>query len=171
MVFIQLLVGHVAFPVLILFIIAPAETISVIGTVALIHIYIVIAVVYLVHIVRNHCSWKNFGLACAELFGLVAFFALLASLVCFYYVVLKVGSKLTSINGLIISLIPSAVASLTAWLIKKRLSRGRHNRISRTESVAGDRAHDGEMEEGRVLAKEQRNLLESESENEDFESV
>ena len=166
MVFIQILVGHVALPALILFIIAPAETISLIGIVALIHIYIAIALVYLVHIVRYHCSRKKCGLACAELLGLVAFLALLISTVGFYYIVLKVGSNLTSMNGLVISLIPSAVLSLTAWLIKKFLSRGRHIRISRMESVAGDRAHDGEMEEGRVLAKEQRNLLQSESETE-----
>ena len=166
MVFIQILVGHVALPVLILFTIAPAETTSVIGIVALIHIYIGIALLYLVHIVRYHCSRKKCGLACAELLGLVAFLALLISTVGFYYTVLKVGSNLTSINGLVIFLIPSAVLSLTAWLIKKFLSHGRYNRISRMESVARDRAHDGEMEEGRVHAGEQRNLLESESETE-----
>ena len=171
MVFIQILVGHVALPVLILFTIAPAETISVIGTVALGYIYIVIAVVYLVHIVRNHCSWKMCGLACAELFGLVAFLALLISTVYFYTVVLKTGSNHTRINGLVISLLPSAVLSLTAWLIKKFLSRGRYNRTTRMESVAGDRNHDSKMEEGRVYAEEQRNLLEGESETEDFESV
>ena len=166
MVFIQILLGHVAFPVLILFTIAPADTVSVIGTGVLLYIYIVIALVYLIQIVRYHCSWKKCGLACAELFGLVAFLALLISTVGFYHTVLKLGSNFTSINGLVISLLPSAVLSLTAWLIKKFLSRGRYNRTSRMESVAGDRAHIREMEEGRVLAGEQRNLLESESETE-----
>ena len=171
MVFIQILVGHVALPVLILFTIAPAETISVIGTVVLVYIYIVIAVVYLVHIVKYHCSWKKCGLACAELFGLVAFLVLLISTVGFYFTVLKLGSNFTSINGLVISLLPSAVLSLTAWLIKKFLSHGRYNRTSRMESVAADRNHDSKMEEGRVYAEEQRNLLEGESETEDLESV
>ena len=134
-----------------------------IGTVALIHIHMVIALVYLVHIVRYHCSRKKCGLACAELLGLVVFLVLLASLVCFYLEVSRAGSSLTGLKGLIFPLIPSAVLSLTAWLIKKHLSRGRHIRISRMESVAGDRAHDGEMEEGRVLAEEQINLLQSES--------
>ena len=83
MVFIQLLVGHVAMPVLILFTIAPATTISTIGTAALIHIYIAIAVVYLVQIIRYHCSWKKCGLACAEVFGLIAFLTLMASLFLF----------------------------------------------------------------------------------------
>ena len=171
MVFIQLLVGHVALPVLILFTIAPAVTISVIGTVALVHIYMLIVVVYLVQIVRNDCSQKKCGLVCAELLGLIIFFVLLASLVCFYLEVLRGGSSLTGVKGLIFSLIPSVALSLTDWLIKKRLSRGRHNRISRMENVAGDRAHDGEMEEGRVLAEEQKKLLQSESKSEDSDSV
>ena len=171
MVFIQLLVGHVAMPVLILFTIAPATTISTIGTAALIHIYIAIAIVYLVQIIRYHCSWKKCGLACAEVFGLIAFLTLMASLFYFYNAVLKVGSNFTSVNGLVISLIPSAVLSLTAWLIKKLLSRRRHDRFFTMESVTGDRVDDEEMEEGRVLTEEQRNLLETESESEDFDSV
>ena len=101
MVFIQILVGHVTLPVLILFTIAPAVTISMMGTVALIHIYMVIVIVYLVQIVRNHCSWKKCGLACAELFGLVVFLVLLASLVCFYLEVSRAGSSLTGLKGLI----------------------------------------------------------------------
>ena len=171
MVFIQLLVGHVAMPVLILFTIAPATTISTIGTAALIHIYIAIAIVYLVQIIRYHCSWKKCGLACAEVFGLIAFLTLMASLFYFYNAVLKVGSNFTSVNGLVISLIPSAVLSLTAWLIKKLLSRRRHDRFFTMESVTGDRVDDEEMEEGRVFTEEQRNLLETESESEDFDSV
>ena len=84
---------------------------------------------------------------------------------------MKVGSNFTSVNGLVISLIPSAVLSLTAWLIKKLLSRRRHDRFFTMESVTGDRVDDEEMEEGRVLTEEQRNLLETESESEDFDSV
>ena len=171
MVFVQLLVGHVAMPVLILFTIAPADTISVIGTAALVHMYIAIAVVYLVQVIRYHCSWKKCGVACAELFGLIAFLALMASLFYFYKAVLKVGSNFTSVNGLVVSLIPSAILSLTAWLIKKLLSRRRHDRFITMESVTGDRVDDEEMEESRVLTEEQRNLLESESESEDFDSV
>ena len=56
MVFIQLLVGQIALPVLILLTIAPATTISMIGMVTLGYIYIAIAIVYLVQIVRYHCS-------------------------------------------------------------------------------------------------------------------
>ena len=119
MVFIRILVGQVTLPVLILFTIAPAVTISMIGTFGLIHIYMVIAIVYLVHIIRYHCSRKKCGLACAELFGLVVFLVLLASLVCFYLEVLRAGSSLTGVKGLILSLFPSVALSLTAWLIKK----------------------------------------------------
>ena len=37
----------------------PAETVPVMGIVVLAYIYIVIAIVYLVHVVRYHCSWKK----------------------------------------------------------------------------------------------------------------
>ena len=171
MVFVQLLVGHVAMPVLILFTIAPADTISVIGTAGLLYIYTAIAVVYFVQIIRYHCSWKKCGLTCAELLGLIVFFALLASLVWFYFEVLTSGISFNGIKGLTISLIPSIMLSVTAWLIKKFFSHGRHIRASKMKNVEGNRAHDGEMEEGRVLAEEQRNLLESESESEDFDSI
>ena len=167
MVFIQILVGQVALPVLILFAIAPATTISVIGTAALVHIYFMIAILYFVQIVRYHCSWKKCGFAFAELLGLIVFLVLLASLLYFYLEVLRAGSSLTGIKGLVFSLIPSVVLSLTAWAIKKRLSRGRNNKIL-MESAAGDRAHDWKMEEGRVFDEEQKNLLQSESESEKF---
>ena len=167
MVFIQILVGQLVLPILILLTIAPATTISVIGTVALVHIYFVIAILCLVQIIRYHCSWKKCGFALAELFGLIVFLVLLASLVYFYLEVLRAGSSLTGIKGLIFSLIPSVVLSLTAWAIKKRLSCGRNM----MESAAGDRAHDWEMEEGRVFDEEQKNLLQSESENENFDSA
>lgn len=56
MVFIQLLVGHVALPVLILLTIAPAVTISMMGVAILLYIYIAIAIVCLILIIRYHCS-------------------------------------------------------------------------------------------------------------------
>ena len=152
MVFTQILVGQVTLPILILFFIAPAITISIIGTVVLVYICLLIAMVYLAHIIRNHCSRKMCGRACAELLGLVAFLALLASLVAFYFEVLQTGSNLTSIKGFIISLLPSAVASLTVWRIKKLLSHGKHNKNTRE-----DRKHNGNIEEG--SAEERRSLL------------
>ena len=108
--------------------------------------------VYLAHIIRNHCSQKMCIRTCAELLGLVAFLALLASLVAFYFEVLQTGSNLTSIKGFFITLLPSAMASLIVWRIKKLLSRERHNK-----STKENRNHYGTMEEG--SAEEQRSLL------------
>ena len=95
--------------------------------------------------------------ACAELLGLVVFLALLASLVAFYFEVLQTGSNLTSIKGFIISLLPSAVAALTVWRIKKLLSHGRHKKILKMMCIEEDRNRNGEMEEG--SAEERRSLL------------
>ena len=47
---------------------------------------------------------KNFGLAFGELFGLVVFLALLASLVCLHFEVLTSGTSFNSIKELTIPL-------------------------------------------------------------------
>ena len=142
MVFIQLLVGHVALPVFILLIIAPAVTISMMGVAILLYIYVPIATICLILIIRYHCSQTKCGLACAELLGLAAFLALLTSLVYFYFELLQTGSSLTSIEGFIIALLPSAVLSVTAWLIKRMC-------------IKGDRNDDKEIEKGEVRPEEQ----------------
>ena len=142
MVFIQLLVGQVALPVFILLILAPAVTISMMGVAILLYIYIPIAITCLILIIRYHCSQTKCVLACAELLGLAAFLALLTSLVYFYFELLQTGSSLTSIKGFIIALLPSAVLSVTAWLIKRMC-------------IKGDKNDYEEIEKGEVRPEEQ----------------
>ena len=160
MLFIQIYVGQVALPVFILFIIAPGETVANLGWIAAAHIFGAVALVYVVQIVCYHCSRKNCGHACAELMVLVVFLALGISVAAFYFKVLKAGSNYKGIKGAIISLAPSIVLSLTAWFIRKKIiSRGKDNKLSRMETVTDHGGHDERMEEGRVFAEEQRNLL------------
>jgi len=161
MLIIQIYVGHVAFPVCILFIIAPGETVASVGIIALGHIFITIVLVYIFQIVCYHCSKKNCGLACAELMKIVASLVLLSSVAAFYSEVLQAGSNVKGIKGAIISLAPSIVLSLTVGFIRKKVfSRGKY-KISRMETVPEYGDHDERMEEGRTFAEEQRNLLQS----------
>ena len=169
MLFIQIHVGQVALPVIMLFIIAPGQTVAVVGTIGLAHIFFAIALVCLAQIVCYHCSPKNCGHACAELMVLVVFLVLGISVAAFYYQVLQAGSNVKGIKGAIISLAPSIVLSLTAWFIRKKIiSRGKDNKLSRMETVTDHRNHDERMEEGR---EEQRNLLQSETESDGAELV
>ena len=130
------------------------------GWIAAAHIFGAVALVYVVQIVCYHCSRKNCGHACAELMVLVVFLALGISVAAFYFKVLKAGSNYKGIKGAIISLAPSVVLSLTAWFIRKKIiGRGKDKKLSRMETVTDHGGHDERMEEGRVFAEEQRNLL------------
>ena len=172
MLFIQIHVGQVALPVIILFIIAPGDTVAAAGMIALAHIFIVVAFVYVVQIVCYHCSQKRCGLACAELMAVAVSLVLVALVVSSYFKVLQAGSNVKGIEGAIISLAPSIVLSLTAWFIRKKIiSRGKDNKLSRMEMVTDHGNHDEGMEEGRALVEEQRNLLQSETESDGSESV
>ena len=141
MLFIQIHVGQVALPVLILFIIAPGQTDANVGMIALEHILIAIALVYLAQIVCYRCSRKNCGLACIELTVLVVSLVLLSLIVTLYSTLLQAGSNLNGIKGAVISLAPSIAFSLIAWFIWKKItSQGKDNKITRieTESDASD---------------------------------
>ena len=169
MLFIQIYVGQVALPVFILFIIAPGETIAVVGVIALAHVLIVVALVYVAQIVCHDYSQKKYGLACAELMVVAVSLVLIASVVSSYFKLLQAGSNIKGIKGAIIPLAPSIVLSLTAWFIKKKIiSRGKDNKLSRMETVTDHGGHDEGMEEGR---EEQRNLLQSEPESDGAELV
>ena len=168
MLFIQIYVGQVALPVFILFIIAPGQTVANVGVIALAHIFISIALVYLAQIVCSHFSQKNCGHACAELMVILVSLVLLSSVAGFYFQVLQTGSNVKSIKGAIISIAPSIVLSLTAWFIRKIISREKGNKLSRMETVTDHGGHDERMEEGR---EEQRNLLQSETESDGAELV
>ena len=169
MLFIQIHVGQVALPVFILFIIAPGETVAVVGIIALAQTVIAIALVCLAQIVCYHFSQKNCGHACAELMVLVVSLVLGISVAAFYFEVLQAGSNVKGIKGAIISLAPSIVLSLTAWFIRKKIiSHGKDNKITRMETVTDHGYHDEGMEEGR---EEQRNLLQSETESDGGELV
>ena len=172
MLFIQIYVGQVALPVVILFIVAPGETAANLGWIALAHIVFAIASVCLAQIVCYHCSRKNCGHACAELIVLVAVLAMGTSVGAFYFKVLKAGSNYKGIKGAIISLAPSIVLSLIAWFIRKKIiSQGNDNKTSGMEMVTKHGNHDERMEEGREFAEEQRNLLQSETEGDGSELV
>ena len=162
MLFIQIHVGQVALPVLILFIIAPGQTVANVGMIALAHILIAIALVYLAQIVCYRCSRKNCGLACIELMVLVVSLVLLSLIVTLYSTLLQAGSNLNTTKGAIISLAPSIAFSLIAWFIRKKItSRGKDNKTSRMEMVTD---HDERME-GETYAEEQKHLLQSETES------
>ena len=172
MLFIQIHVGQVALPVIILFIIAPGETVAVVGMIALAHIFIAIALVCFAQIVCYHCSWKNCGHACAELTVILASLVLLSSVAAFYFEVLQAGSNVKGIKRAIISLAPSIVLSLTAWFIRQKIiSHGKDNKVARMEMVTDHGGHDEGMEEGRAFVEEQRNLQQSETESDGSESV
>jgi len=166
MLFIQIHVGQVALPVFILFVIAPGQTVANVGMIALAHILIAIALVYLAQIVCYRCSRKNCGLACIELMVLLVSFALLSLIVTLYATLLQAGSNINTTKGAIISLAPSIVLSLIAWFIRKKItSQGKDNKITRMKIVTDHGVHDERMEEGRALAKEQMNLLQSETQS------
>ena len=156
--FIQIYVGQVALPVFILFIIDPDETVANVAWIALAHIVIAIALVYIAQVVCYHCSRKNCGHACAELMVLALVFVL--SVGSFYFTVLEAGTNYRAVKGVIISLAPSIVLSFIAWFIRKKIiSRGK-DKISRMEMVTDHRDHDERME-GRAFAEEQIKLLQS----------
>jgi len=172
MLFIQIYVGQVALPVVILFIVAPGETAANLGWIALAHIFFAIASVCLAQIVCYHCSRKNCGHACAKLIVLVVVLVMGTSVGAFYFKVLKAGSNYKGIKGAIISLAPSIVLSLIAWFVRKKIiSQGNDNKTSGMEMVTDHGNHDERMEEGREFAEEQRNLLQSETEIDGSELV
>lgn len=147
------------FHVVLLFIIVPGQTVANVGWIALANIAIAVTLVYLAQIMCYHCSWKNCGLACAELMMLAVSLVLGISVAAFHFEVLQTGSNVKSIKGVIISLAPSIVLSLVAWFIRKKIfSRRKDNKVSRMETGT---SHD---EEGKAFDKEQRNLLQSETE-------
>ena len=169
MLFIQICAGQVALPVFILFIIAPGQTIAVVGVIALAHVLIVVALVYVAQIVCHHYSQKMYGLACAELMVVAVSLVLIASVVSSYFKLLQAGSNIKGIKGAFISVAPSIVLSLTAWFIRKKItSRKKDNKLSRMKTATDHGGHDERMEEGR---EEQRNLLQSEPESDGAELV
>ena len=160
MLFIQIYVGQVALPVFILFIIAPDETVANVAWIALAHIFIAIALVYIARVVCYHCSRKNCGHACAELMVLAVIFVLTVSVGSFYFTILEAGTNYRGVKGVIISLAPSIVLSFIAWFIRKKIiSRGK-DKISMMEMVTDHRDHDERMER-RAFAEEQIKLLQS----------
>ena len=166
MLFIQIHVGQVALPVFILFIIAPGQTVANVGMIALAHILIAIALVYLAQIVCYRCSRKNCGLACIELMVLVVSLVLLSLIVTLYSTLLQAGSNLNTTKGAIISLAPSIAFSLIAWFIRKKItSQGKDNKITRMETVTDHGNHDKRIEGGSALAEEEIYLLQSETES------
>ena len=161
MLFIQIYVGQVALPAIILFTIAPGQTVATVGWIALVHICTAVALVCLAQIVCYHCSWKKSGHECAELMVLIVSLVLFSSVVTLYSAVLQVGSNLMSVKGAIISLAPSIVLSLIALFIRKKIiSQAKENKL--LETVTDHGYQDERMEEGR---EEQRNLLQSETES------
>jgi len=165
MLFIQIHVGQVALPVVILFIIVPGQTVANVGWIALANIAIAVALVYLAQIMCYHCSWKKCGLACAELMMLAVSLVLGISVAAFYFEVLQTGSNVKSIKGVIVSLAPSIVLSLVAWFTRKKIFSRRKDKVSRMETGT---SHD---EEGKAFVKEQRNLLQSETESDNSDLV
>ena len=133
MLFIQIFVGMAALPLSILGLIAPAETIPVVGVIVLSLLLVVVTTAYFLHqsnsVVISRCPlWSTCALFFIKCGAFIVFLLLAISLVVLYFVILNAGVNSNSISGVLLSLLPSFLLSAIGLLIRSKLF-GRGNRL------------------------------------------
>jgi len=144
-VFVQIWVGLVLLPACIFLIIAPLQTIPILcGALAIPPLLIVFISILLqfgnqLHI-RNW-DYKINTVVCIHSSRQFIFAALIVALMTLYFYLSPGGTSLSSTEGIIFSLIPSVMLSMTAWGIKRRffnniLGKGKKTRAEMSVSSA-----------------------------------
>ena len=133
MIFVQITVGMAALPLSILGLVAPVETISVVGLVAFFLFVLVIITTYFLHhsssIAVCHCPLLSTCALLSIKFGaFIVFLLLTITLVALYYVVLNAGVRPTSVGGVFLSLLPSFLLSAIGLFLRSKLIQGESNR-------------------------------------------
>ncbi len=126
MLFVQISVGMAALPLSILGLIAPLETISVVGVFVLGMLLLLVTAAYFLHqsssIATCHCPrWSTCALFFIKSGVFVVFLLLAIALSILYYLILNAGVSPSSISGVLLSLLPSFLLSAIGLLIKSKL--------------------------------------------------
>ena len=164
MIFVQSL-GMVAFPACIFLIISPTETISVLGSAALIFTIFVLVTAYILRL-GKHCKYKltywkvsSCGAACAKLSVFVVILVLGVAIGFIYFNILNRRGRSEGVEGLGLPLLPSIIASLLLWLIKRKV-KGSRRSVRQNENW--QEQHQIPLSD---LADEERSLLQPDHES------
>ena len=122
--FVQIWVGLVLLPACIFLIIAPLQTIPILCAALATPPLLMLFIVSLLWL-QNQLHIRNFGykinaLVCIHFFRNMILVALIIALMVLYFHLSPGGTTLSSTGGIIFSLFPSIMLSLTVWGIKRR---------------------------------------------------
>ena len=123
-VFVQIWVGLALLPACILLIIAPLQTIPILCAAIALPPWLLVVIVTLLRLgnqlqIRNW-DYKINAMVCIHSSGHMIFAVLTVVLMVLYFHLSPGGTTLSSTEGIIFSLIPSVMLSMTAWGIKRR---------------------------------------------------
>ena len=146
-IFVQIWVGLLLVPACIFLIIAPLQTIPVLGAGIVLPLLLMLFVVILlqlgsqVHLRNWDCKINT--MLCIYSSRHMIFVALVIALMTLYFYLSPGGTSLSSTEGILFSLIPSFILSATAWGIKRRyfnntLGKGKKTKIVSSASTEQD---------------------------------
>ena len=130
-VFVQIWVGLVLLPACILLIIAPLQTIPVLCA-AITGPPLLMAVIAILLRLGNqldirNCDCKSNAMVCIHFSRHMVFVILIVALMTLYFYLSRGGTTLSSSKGILFSLFPSIILSMTVWGIKRRFFSGKLN--------------------------------------------
>jgi hypothetical protein len=144
--FIQITIGLISIPWLVLMLISPVYTLSISGGIVLIFIVtsFILITIPIPKLHKNQCKeylLSTTGLVAVETLVMAAF---VCSAYIAYYIIVNDGMNMNGAKGYIISLLPTVPISIFVWVIKKKFL---EERISNKKELTAN-THNGEMNEG-----------------------
>ena len=144
-VFVQISVGLLLVPACIFLIIAPLQTIPILCA-ALVFPPLLMVVIAILLQLGNQLHLRNWdckinAMVCIHSSGHMILAALVVAVMVLYFYLSPGGTTLSSTEGILFSLIPSIMISMTAWGIKRRFfdnisGKGKNTRAERIASVS-----------------------------------
>ena len=157
--FMQIWLGFLPLPFLVLFIFGPLRSILTLSIAALIFVMLTASLSHMLYNCRIRCtctSWMNFVFWC---WGSTVISALIAGVMALYITFIDGGYSDSGIKPVILSLLPSVLLSGSVWVIKKKfLNKRTSPHLERQPSVSSVATEEEEidldyMEQGVALDK------------------
>ena len=125
MIVVQIWVGLILLPVMILLIIAPSHTISLLGCIGLTEIHISLTIKYLFFDDKCSQNCKCYLFFLVKLLVCLVLTLFLLALGIIYFEILEVGLSLQTLKGFVLSLFPSFILTMLAWVIQTKVMKNK----------------------------------------------